>query len=204
MPLSRPLYTLAVGAAAALAAPAAALRAQAAPPPPPAQRNAIATNFIGIPFGLFSFEYERASSFPGLSVGIGGSHFTGDLDDGDGEFDSDDDRESWAEVKVMYYPGERAFRGFAVGITGGVHAARGYSCDASGPFGGCVVAGAVRTQSSPTLGVLVNYDWLIGRQDRFRVGTGVGAKRVLKDVNANRDVLSQVYPDGRFIIGFTF
>lgn len=202
MSLSRPLSTLvACAAAAAVALPPAALAAQESSPLP-AQRNALATNFIGIPFGLFSLEYERATSFPGLAFGIGGSYFSGDLDDEDGA-GGDDDRESWAEAKVMYYPGERAFRGFAVGITGGVHSARGYGCERSDAFGGCSVP-SLRTQSSPTLGVLVNYDWLLGRQDRFRVGVGIGAKRVLKNVTEYRDPLSQVYPDGRFVIGFTF
>lgn len=205
MSLPRPRTALvACAAGVALALPAAALGAQEAPPPPPAQRNAIATNFIGIPFGLFSLEYERATAFPGLTVGVGGSYYSGDLDDDDDPADGDDGRESWAEAKVMYYPGERVFRGFAIGITGGVHSSRGYTCEGRGPLGGCISPARLRTQAGPTLGVLVNYDWLIGRQDRFRVGLGVGAKRVLRQVSESRDVLEQIYPDGRFVIGFTF
>jgi hypothetical protein len=49
----------------------------------------------------------------------------------------------------------------------------------------------------------VSYDWLLGRQEKFRVGIGAGAKRVLRDVN-DGSPLEQVYPDGRFVIGVAF
>jgi hypothetical protein len=158
-------------------------------------RQAIAVNALAIPFGLFSGEYEIALPSPGFSVGIGGSWLT-----------TGDDRNSWVEAKAHYYPGERPFRGFAVGLTAGVHSARNQgneSCvnifepcnDAVRPF---------RTETAPTLGVIVNYDWLIGRQERFRIGLGLGAKRILRDVGPNNGVLEQVYPDGRFVLGVAF
>ena len=204
MPLPRPQLRRAAFATACitLTVSAAPLGAQDVPPAPPVpQRNSMATNFIGIPFGFFSLEYERAAALPGLTIGVGGSHFAGDLED-DEDFGGEG-RNSWAEVKALYYPGERPFRGFSIGLTAGVHAARGFTCDGTDPFGGCSQPAVVRTQSSPTLGVLANYDWLIGRRERFRVGTGIGAKRVLRNVRGDRDVLDQVYPDGRFVVGLT-
>ncbi|MGZ8493081.1 MAG: hypothetical protein ACXWZS_12845 [Gemmatirosa sp.] len=152
-------------------------------------RQAIAVNALALPFGLFSAEYEVALATPGFTLGLGGSWLT-----------TGDERESWVEGKALYYPGERVFRGFSVGLTAGVHSARndnGVICDF-----GCVRTPR-RTQTAPTAGVLVNYDWLLGRQQRFRVGLGVGAKRVLRDVESE-DPLMQVYPDGRFVIGVAF
>lgn len=190
--------------AAALLAPASSLEAQGgAPPPPPlpTHRNSLATNILGIPFGLFSLEYERATAVPGLTVGLGGSHFTGDIEDDDG---SGDDRNSWVSGKLHYYPSERAFRGFSIGLTAGVHSARGDACDFSDVFGNCAGPRAERrSQTGATLGVLANYDRIIGSRERFRLGIGVGAKRILRDVR-DRDVLDQVYPDGRFVVGLTF
>lgn len=153
--------------------------------------QSIAVNPLAIPFGVFSAEYEVALPSPGFTLGVGGTYFS-----------RDGDRESWAEVKGMYYPNETGFRGFSVGLTGGVHSSgrRVSRCDFNVP---CV--DSRRSQTAPTLGVLASYDWLLGRQQRFRVGLGVGAKRVLRDVDDSRaDVLEQVYPDGRFVIGFVF
>ena len=61
----------------------------------------------------------------------------------------------------------------------------------------------MRSEGAPTLGVLLDYNWLIGARRRFLVGTGIGARRVLKDV-ASDSPLSQVYPDGRLQIGLAF
>ncbi len=215
MPHVRPLASRRLRPAVAALAAAAALLAHAptagaqpatpAPPPLPPFRNSVATNILGIPFGLFSFEYERALTLPGLTFGVGGSHYTGDIDDDDDEFEvSGEDRNTWAEAKLHYYPSERAFRGFAIGLTAGVHSARGIACQ-DGVFDGCGRLPQVRrTQTGATIGVLANYDRIIGSRERFRVGLGVGAKRVLRNVRESRDVLEQVYPDGRFVVGFTF
>ena len=188
MPLTRQL----VRHALAIAALALAGRAGAQSGPPPIQpfTQSIAVNPLAIPFGLFSAEYEAALPTPGFTIGIGGSYYA---DNGD--------RDSWVEAKALYYPNENAFRGFSVGLTAGVHSARNVP-GCGGLFDDCGT-NARRTQSAPTLGVLASYDWLLGRAQRFRVGLGVGAKRVLKDVN-NTDPLEQVYPDGRFVIGVVF
>lgn len=181
--------------AAGLLAPAVAAGQSAAQPAPLLPQQSVATNPLAIPFGVFSLEYEAALPTPGFTVGIGGSYYA---DEGD--------RDTWAELKALYYPNETPFRGFSVGLSAGVHSARNIpGCDEL--FGGCSFDGngtqVRRTQTAPTLGVLVSYDWLLGRAERFRIGLGVGAKRVLKDVDGN-DPLQQVYPDGRFVMGVVF
>lgn len=195
MSLIRPMRARAAAAAvvALSAAAAAAQEPSSQPPvvPPPLlePQQSVAVNPLAIPFGVFSAEYEAALPTPGFTVGVGGTYWA-----------NGGDRDSWAEAKAMYYPNERAFRSFSVGLTAGVHSARRNttSCD----FLGACSSGR-RTQTAPTLGVLVSYDWLLGRQERFRVGLGAGAKRILKDVGSS-DPLEQVFPDGRFVIGFVF
>ena len=198
MPLLRPqlLRSALASAAVTLVAPLAAQPSAPLPGDIGPWRQAIAVNALAIPFGLFSGEYEVALPSPGFSVGIGGSWLT-----------TGDDRNSWLEAKAHYYPGERPFRGFAVGLTAGVHSARNrgdfVSCD--NPFNPCDDdSRPFRTATAPTLGVIVNYDWLIGRQERFRIGLGLGAKRTLRDVGPDNGVLEQVYPDGRFVLGVAF
>lgn len=179
---------------AILATGAGSVAAQPAPSgPPPIQpfHQSFAVNPLAIPFGLFSAEYEAALPTPGFTFGIGGSYFS---DDGD--------RDSWVEAKGMYYPNETAFRGFSVGLSAGVHSARNVP-GCGGLFDGTCAGRDRISQTAPTLGVLASYDWILGRAQRFRVGLGVGAKRVLRDVGS-QDALDQVYPDGRFVVGVVF
>ena len=59
------------------------------------------------------------------------------------------------------------------------------------------------SETRPSLGVIVDYNWILGRTRRFVVGTGVGAKRIfgLDDdfIDANVG-----YPTARFQVGFLF
>jgi len=192
MTLARPSLRRAFAVVAAALAPSlAAAQTSDAPPSPLLPQQSVATNPLAIPFGVFSFEYEAALPSPGFTFGLGGTYFS---DNGD--------RNAWAEAKALYYPGETPFRGFSIGLSAGVHQARNVpDCVVFDITGGC--SNERKTQTAPTLGVIVSYDWLIGRAERFRVGLGGGAKRVLKDVGRD-DPLWQVYPDGRFVIGVVF
>jgi hypothetical protein len=183
------LDTVAVAVALSAASVTAAAQASSPPPAPLLPQQSIAVNPLAIPFGVFSAEYEAALPSPGFTFGVGGTYYA-----------SGSDRDAWAEAKGMYYPGEIPFRGFSVGLTAGVQSSRGNTSDCSFVTG-CQTGR--KTQTAPTLGVLVSYDWLIGRQERFRVGLGAGAKRILKNVKSG-DPLPQVFPDGRFVIGLVF
>ena len=157
-------------------------------------RNALGTNFVAIPFGVFTLDYERAIGGMGVSVGTDGLLFV------DGEH-----RLGWAQAKVKYYPAELTLRGFSLGLTAGVITARNrvfFSCAPAQPFPDC--SDVTRTESSPTLGVVLDHNWLLGRRERFLVGAGVGARRVLKNVDDGPSPLGQVYPDGRLSVGFVF
>lgn len=194
--------------AAALAALAvasvapAALRAQETPPPPAAGRPATAGPYRftlgGSPFlpiaGVVSGEWERAVGARGVSVGVGGL----------ADFSGSEERFSSLQAKVKYYPNEVTLKGFAIGVTVGVLSAydreSGFLCD----FPGCVpIAERDRRDTKPTFGVVLDYNWLVGRQRRLLVGAGIGVRRVLGDVGGDSP-LNEVWPDGRLVLGWAF
>jgi hypothetical protein len=159
----------------------------------------VSINPIALPFGWFSAEFEQAVG-PGVTFGVGASYLASAFDE------NDDSRDAWVQGKLKYYPGEIALRGFSVGLTAGYHSARRndyyYSCcDVNGnPLSESRVD---QSEGAPTIGVVLDYNWLIGRSKRFLVGTGIGARRVLTNVDYDSP-LAQVYPDGRLQLGFAF
>lgn len=190
-----------------------------------APRQTLGTNLLAIPFGVVSLDYEHVVGGAGFTVGVGGLHsFTYD-DEQDGPFWWNG-RLSWAQAKVKYYPSEQSLRGLALGLTAGAvretefqYEYVPYDPSRPPPPSTQPPRRLKRTESAATLGVVVDYNFLLGRGERFLIGIGVGAKRVLKDVDEGYDCcviydprqvprypspLQQVYPDGRFTVGFAF
>ena len=196
-PLPRALQaTTALALLAALHVDSAA--AQANPRPAPVVPEAYRYTVGGSPFlplaGVVSGEFETALGAPGFSLGAGGL-----LD-----LSGNDDRFSSLQAKVKYYPNELTLKGFAVGLTLGVLSARDEESDfVCGPFD--CTSGPTRrtTETKPTFGVVIDYNWLLGRQKRFVVGAGVGARRVLGSLD-ERSPLERVWPDGRLVVGWAF
>ena len=173
------LFALAAGRAAAQARPAPA-------PPQLPWLQTVAVNPVGIPFGVFSAEYEVALAAPGVTAALGGTatvnSFVSDRDD------------RWLSARVMYYPGEVSLKGFAVGVSLGAHRAEREDDDPP----------AVRAHDGGvTLGVLGTYNHLAGRQQRLMLGAGAGFRRVLKNIG-DHSPLRQAYPDGRLVLGLAF
>ena len=148
-------------------------------------------NLLGIPFGYVSGEYE---AFTTEEISLGGAAGI------------DTDSESWLEAKVRYYPSAAGPRGIAVGLSAGLARQRAYTnddcdfvcTDAEGPLDGGF-----------TLGAFVDYSWLVGRRERFYIGTGVGAKRVfgLEDGTSDDGFIEdyrKVLPILRFQTGLVF
>ena len=137
---------------------------------PAATRQTISVNPLYLPLGMFVVEYERSIA-SGATFGLSGGYY-----DPIGQDEGDEDIYASAEVKFRYYPGERAPRGFAIGVTGGV-------AHVSSEQGCCTCEGEPfdddERVTRPTLGVVLDYNWLLGRRRRFLVGTGIGAKRLL-------------------------
>jgi hypothetical protein len=152
--------------------------AQRARVPIPTQTY-IGINPLGLPADIFTLEIENAVS-SGVSVGGVGSYI-----------DVDHWRYTTADFKVRYYPGEAVLRGFAVGVSAGVTR---YSND-----------GAERTLIAPTAGILVDYNWLLGHSERFLIGTGIGAKRVLASESERQHAnVDYATITTRLIFGFAF
>jgi hypothetical protein len=168
-----------------LAATAPALQAQAAPAP---RRNALTINPLGIPFEYVSAEYERVVS-AGFTLGVGASHLG--IDDGS---------YTTGELKGRYYPNEEAMRGFSVGLAAGITRVgdRESVCDAFA----CRDLDR-RFETRPTLAVMVDYNWMLGRSKRFVVGTGLGAKRIFTD-DSNWSGPPVAYPTARLQLGIRY
>jgi hypothetical protein len=159
-------------------------------PGPPTQpgstqtrRNAFAINPLGIPFEVVSIEFESAL------------HDAFTLAGNFSYFSPDDYTRSSFEVKGRLYPNERAPQGFSVGFgIGGVNTRETISVNG---------VDERRDNTAPAIGVYVDFNWLLGRSNRFLVGTGVGAKRILAD-REDFDSAPRVYGTARFLIGVAF
>src|SRR5205823_760264 len=103
-------------------------------------------------------------------------------------------------ARFKYFPGEVALQGFAVGLSAGYTKFNGLLVNQ--PFG---TDSARQKVSAPTLGVLVDYNWAQGPTQRFIIGTGVGAKRILASADKRAPIgLDRAYLTARFVIGLLF
>jgi hypothetical protein len=149
----------------------------------------IGVNPLGIPFDVGSIELESAVA-PGVTLG-GLASYT----------DVSNDRFTTFDFKVRYYPGDIVLKGFSAGLSVGYLRYSTLIKDTDN------VPQTSSRQSliAPTIGVLADYNWMLGRSQRFLVGTGIGAKRVLTSTSErNRVQLGRAYPTVRFIVGFAF
>ncbi|HZF67501.1 MAG TPA: hypothetical protein VEZ47_05660 [Gemmatirosa sp.] len=186
--MSGALLAAAACTAAVLAArPVAAQVATGAPPVAQLPYlQTLSVNPLAIPLGIFSVEYEVALPTPGFTAAVGGTYTSNN--------DIFERRDRWIEGRLMYYPNEVQLKGLSLGLSLGVRRAARKDSDAP----------TMRpSDSGPTFGVMAGYNYLVGRQQRLVLGGGIGAMRVLKSVGGNSP-LSQVYPDGRLLVGLAF
>ena len=153
-------------------------------------RTYVAIDPLGIPFDIFSAELENAIA-PGITLGGSGSYTN-----------LGDDRYTSADLKFRYYPGEVVLRGFAIGASAGyLHYRTSRGLDVGTPAG----EPEHPTLNAPTIGVVVDYNWLLGTRRRFFVGTGIGAKRLLAGEEERQAVdLDRAYVTARFVLGIAF
>lgn len=162
-----------------LAVPSLA-RAQSGRVPIPT-RTYIGFDPLGIPANVFTGEVENAVA-AGITLGVVGSYI-----------DANHDRFTTAEAKVRYYPGEVVLRGISIGVTAG---ATRFSK---------VVSGTRQSLTAPTLGLVLDDNWLLGRSEHFLVGTGLGVKRVLAaSSERNRSDVDSAVLTVRLTVGFAF
>ncbi len=145
--------------------------------------HVFAINPLGIPFEVVSVELEQALQ---SAFSIGGNF----------SYVSPSNYTRWSfEVKGHLYPNEYAPRAFGVGLGIGLVNTREHRTLNEVP--------TLVNKTLPSIAVYADYNWLLGRSERFYVGTGVGAKRILGDSDAF-DVPPFVYGTARFLIGVAF
>ena len=147
------------------------------------RRNAFAINPLGIPFEVVAIEFE-AALHDAFTLAGNFSYFSPD------EF-----TRSSFEVKGRLYPNEQAPRAFSVGVgLGAVNTRENVFVDG---------AEVKQDETYPSIGVYVDYNWMLGKRNRFFVGTGVGAKRILGESDDFEDA-PFVYGTAKFLIGVAF
>lgn len=155
-------------------------------------RAFIGINPLGIPFDIGALEVEGVM-LPGVTI-AGALSYSAIDDDDDG---GSDPRFVSGDLKVRYYPGEVALKGFGVGL------GLGFT-----KYSELRTVGTVTQReelTAPTISVLADYNFLLGARQRFVVGTGIGAKRLLaSEADRERAGAPRAYPFVRFVLGFAF
>jgi hypothetical protein len=139
-------------------------------------------------FNVYAAEVEHAVA-PTWTVGVGGSYWNHD----DNAFSL---RYMSGDVKLKYYPEASTFRGFSFGGQVGYTSIREGGNSDFGNSGETKVSG-------PTLGVALDYNWLLGPPQTFYIGLGVGAKKIFAKANDAGNATVN-YPTARVSIGFAF
>jgi hypothetical protein len=147
----------------------------------------IAINPIGVVGDIGTLEVESGVA-QGVTLGGVASYL-----------DVDDLRLTTFDFKVRYYPAEVVLRDWSVGATVGF--TRISNLVDSPDFQGQTR----ESLSAPTIGIIVDKNWLTGRGEHFLIGTGVGAKRLLAS-KADRDRVdvSRAIFTARLVLGYAF
>ena len=141
----------------------------------------VAINPMGIPFNVASVEIESGVA-NGTTIGGVGSYTA-----------IGDDRYATVDLNVRYYPSEVVLDGLSFGLSlGRTHFTT-------------PVDSARRSKDYGTVGLLADYNWLLGARRRFIVGTGIGLKRVLLSSDARSPFgIDQPTFTARFVLGLAF
>ena len=169
----------AIAAIASMAAASSATAQSAVETSGVARHNLFSANPIGILFEWYNGELERAVNST-VSVAAAAT-----------SYDFDDNRYTSIDGIARYYPAGRALRGFSIGMSAGYVDIRD-SQD-------CEQFCEDDTGTAATIGVRGDYVWILGRDQRFTVATGIGAKRLL-----GNDIGTEGLPIGRLSIGYAW
>jgi hypothetical protein len=139
-------------------------------------------------FSVYSAEIEHAVA-PSVTLGVGGSYWSSNDDLGDTKYSSGD-------LKVRFYPEGHPLQGFSFGGQVGYTS---ISDNTSDGFGGNTKS----TAHGATIGVALDYNWLLGASKAFYVGLGLGAKKIFANSNDIGNA-TLAYPTARVSIGYGF
>lgn len=134
----------------------------------------------------YSAEYERKIG-EATSVGIGGTHWNVD--------EANDLTYQSGDLKFRFYPQGVALQGFSLGGSVGFS-----QISASNDLDG-----TEESASGPSFGVLIEYQWLMGKSRNFALALGLGAKAVMVDEDEiTSDDFVARYPTARVSVGYAF
>ena len=133
---------------------------------------------------VYSGEAEIAMS-RSATIGVGATYWSPDIIDGDFNYLSGD-------LKFRYYPEGRAFQGFSFGGSVGVTHLSATDSSSSGSAGG------------PSIGVTLDYNWLLGAEKAFYIGLGLGAKTLFISDKSVAEQATLHYPTMRLSVGWAF
>ncbi|HEX2716658.1 MAG TPA: DUF3575 domain-containing protein [Gemmatimonadaceae bacterium] len=184
----RTLRTIAL--AAALAIPAM-VSAQA----PAAKSNVLSIQPLAAMFTVYAGELEHRLG-TASTIGLGASYWS----HGDTNKDGSSGKYASGDLKLKYYPQGHALEGFSVGGQVGYTSLTGTETT----INGSTTTTQKETLSGPTVGISLDYNWLLGATKGFYIGLGAGAKKLfIKDSAILTDVIA-TYPTARLSIGFAF
>lgn len=134
---------------------------------------------------VYAGEAELAMS-RSATIGVGATYWSPDVIDGDFNYLSGD-------LKFRYYPEGHVFQGFSFGGSVGVtHLSATANNSSSG------------SASGPSIGVMLDYNWLLGAEKAFYIGLGLGAKTLFISDKAVADQATLHYPTVRLSVGWAF
>ena len=169
-------------ASGAIARSAAAQGTNTAARVPIPYTSYIGINPLGIPFDIFSVEVESGIA-QGMTLGASAAHT-----------ELDNQRYSSADFKFRYYPSEVVLKGFSIGASAGLLR-----------YSDIGINNTRESIDTPTLGLLLDYNWMLGATHRFIIGTGLAAKRILAGAADREKVdLSRAQLSARFTVGVAF
>lgn len=143
----------------------------------------VSINGLLLPFGGLIVEYEAVAS-PNVTLGASLAYY--DFVGGNS------DRYTSGEAKLRFYPSENAPAGLSVGLTLGFGRAHDD-----------VPESEDRSKAGLTTGVLLDYNWLVGPNERFFIGSGVAVKRRFGSLKDDWIDL-EVFPTARLQLGMVF
>lgn len=175
----------------AIAASSSTVTAQA-PASAPLKHTVISLQPLSAMIAVYAVEVEQTVG-AAMSLGVGGTFWSPEIGGQDMTYTSGD-------LKLRYYPQGRALEGFAFGMSAGYTHIKDKSKDVI--FGTGTVS--EHTASGPTLGANIEYNWLLGKNNGFFLGLGVGAKRIIAKADEMSDDVKFAYPTARISIGTAF
>jgi hypothetical protein len=153
---------------------------------PPGKAAVISIQPLSAMLTVFAGEAEIAMS-RSATWGVGATYWSPAVFGGDFAYLSGD-------VKFRYYPEGKALQGFSFGGSVGVThlSASDNSTSSTG------------SATGPSIGVMLDYNWLLGAQKSFYVGLGLGAKTLFISDKSIADNATVHYPTGRVSVGWAF